>query len=82
VLHFTRNKARASTAPFTIQGQAVQPRGSAKILGVVMDTELRYKEHMARAATRGLRAAMALKRLRMLSPSTARQLYLRGPHIC
>lgn len=36
---------------------------NVKILGVVMDSKLRYKEHIARAATRGLRAAMALKRL-------------------
>lgn len=76
VLHFTRNKSLTSTTPFTIQGQTVQPKGSAKILGVIVDTELRYREHLARAATRGLRAAMALKRLRTLSPTTARLLYV------
>jgi len=40
-----------------------------------MDTELRYKQYVAKAATKGLIAAMALKRLRMVSPLTARQLF-------
>ena len=40
-----------------------------------MDPELRFKEHIAHAATKGLNAAMALQRLRMTSPSTARQLF-------
>ena len=39
-----------------------------------MDAKLRYKEHMARAAAKGLSAAMCLRRLKMLSPQTARQL--------
>ena len=40
-----------------------------------MDSELRYRKHIANAATRGLNAALALRRLKMLSPSTARQLF-------
>jgi hypothetical protein len=39
-----------------------------------MDTRLKYKAHIARAASKGLEAAMELK-LRGLSPSTARQLF-------
>jgi hypothetical protein len=31
----------------------------------VMDLELRYEEHMAKAATRGLRAAMCLRKLKV-----------------
>jgi hypothetical protein len=53
----------------------VSPKESAKILGVVMDSQLRYQQHIARAATKGLKAAMALKRLQMISPRTARQLF-------
>jgi hypothetical protein len=45
------------------------------LLGVTMDSELRYRSHMANAATKGLRAALALKRLNMTSPSMARQLF-------
>ena len=58
-----------------IKGEIVRPSNTAKILGVVTDAELRYKQHIASAATKGLLAAMALKRLRMVSPSTARQLF-------
>ncbi|EAQ83089.1 hypothetical protein CHGG_10907 [Chaetomium globosum CBS 148.51] len=57
-------------------GEVVKPKESAKILGVVMDRELRYKQHIARTAAKGLAAAMALKRLKMLSPRTAGQLFV------
>jgi hypothetical protein len=75
LIHFTRKPERSSTTPIMVKGQLVQPRESTKILGVLMDTELRYREHIARAATKGLKAALALKRLRMITPSTARQLF-------
>ena len=60
---------------FIIKGKTVTPGHTAKILGVVMDAELWYKQHIAKAAIKGLIAVMALKRLRMVSPSTARQLF-------
>ena len=40
-----------------------------------MDPELRFREHIANAATKALTAAMALRRLRMTLPSTARQFF-------
>jgi hypothetical protein len=61
--------------PFTIKGEAIVPSETAKILGVLMDTQLRYKQHITRATTKGLLAALALKRLRLVSPRTARQLF-------
>ena len=39
-----------------------------------MDSELRYKKHIANVATKGLQVALALQRLKLISPSTARQL--------
>jgi hypothetical protein len=74
-IHFTRSAARVDNQPISIKGQEVAPVTSTKILGVVMDSGLRYKQHVARAATKGLKAAMALKRLRGLSPNTARRLF-------
>jgi hypothetical protein len=74
-IHFTRNSYQSATEPLHVKGQEVQPTSNVKILGLVMDSALRYKEHTARAATRGLRAAMALKRLRGLSPSVTRNLF-------
>jgi hypothetical protein len=72
IIHFTRCSDRASISPFTVKGEVIVPSNTAKILGVVMDTQLRYKQHIAKATTKGLLAALALKRLRLVSPSTAR----------
>ena len=75
IIHFTRRPDRTSSTPFSIKGESIKPQETAKILGVVMDAQLRYKQHIAKTATKGLVAAMALKRLRLVSPSTARQLF-------
>jgi hypothetical protein len=75
IIHFTPKAHKLEQEPFTIKGQAVEPKDHVRILGVVMDTRLKYKAHIARAASKGLEAAMELKQLRGLSPSTARQLF-------
>ena len=62
-------------SPFTIKGEIVIPKDHIKVLGVVMDAKLQFKQHIAKAATRGLEAVMNLRRLRGLSPSTARHLF-------
>jgi hypothetical protein len=76
IIHFTRHPERTDERPYTIKGQAITPKNSGKILGLVMDSELRYEEHIKEAATRGLRAAMCIRRLKMLTPRTARQLFV------
>ncbi|KAI9146628.1 hypothetical protein HJFPF1_13611 [Paramyrothecium foliicola] len=40
-----------------------------------MDSRLNYKGYIARAASKGLEAAMILKRLKGLSPAIAHQLF-------
>ena len=40
-----------------------------------MDAKLNYREHTARAASKGLEAVIELRRLKGLSPATARQLF-------
>jgi hypothetical protein len=40
-----------------------------------MDAKLKYKEHLARAAFKGLEAVLELKRLKGLSLAIARQLF-------
>jgi ribonuclease HI/exonuclease III len=75
IIHFTRKSYKSESEPFIIKGQVVQPKDHVKILGVVMDAKIKYKEHIARAASKGLEAALELKRLRGLSPATARQLF-------
>jgi len=75
IIHFTRKSYKSDSQPFMIKGQAVDPQDHVKILGVVMDAKLKYKEHIWMAASRGLQAAMELRRLRGLTPSTTRQLF-------
>ena len=58
-----------------IGDKEICPTTEVKILGVIMDTRLRFKIHILRTANRGLQAALALKRLHMLSPTAARQLF-------
>ncbi|KAJ5471428.1 hypothetical protein N7530_008785 [Penicillium desertorum] len=75
IIHFAPKAYKLDQGPCTIKGQTVAPKDHVKILGVLMDTKLKYKEHIARAASKGLEAAMELRRLRGLSPATARQLF-------
>jgi ribonuclease HI len=75
IIHFAPKVHKTDQETFTIKGQTVIPRDHVKILGVLMDTRLKYKEHIARAASKGLEAAMELRRLRGLTPATARQLF-------
>ncbi|EGU72476.1 hypothetical protein FOXB_17015, partial [Fusarium oxysporum f. sp. conglutinans Fo5176] len=75
IIHFTRKAYKSDSEPFTIRGQLVRPKTQVKVLGVIMDSGLKYKEHIARAATKGLKAVMELQRLRGLTPRTARQLF-------
>ncbi|RKK76153.1 hypothetical protein BFJ68_g18054, partial [Fusarium oxysporum] len=75
IIHFTRYTGRVDSEPFTIKGERVFPKDQVKILGVIMDSRLHYKQHIARAATKGLEAAMELKRLKGMAPSTTRQLF-------
>jgi hypothetical protein len=74
-MHFTKNASKTNTTPIVIKGMEVSPKKEAKVLGVVLDPELWYKTHIANAAAKGLKAAMELKRLRLVSPRTARQLF-------
>jgi hypothetical protein len=43
LVHFIRNADRTNTTPFIIKGKTVTLGHIAKILGVVIDTELWYK---------------------------------------
>ena len=75
--HFTRRKkVHAEVGPqLQINGVEVIPSNEIKILGVVLDSRLVYRSHIAKATKKGVRSALALKRLRNLRPEVARQLY-------
>jgi ribonuclease HI len=76
-IHFTRysDLLRDSDMPLCFKEDQIQPSRSIKVLGVILDQGLRFKEHLAGKAEKALKAALALKRLQGLNPSTMRQLY-------
>jgi len=75
-VHFSRTQigTRWCCNPLTFKGEDIVPTGSVKILGIVMDSALQFRQHLARAAKRGFAAAQAVKRLKNLRPAMARQL--------
>lgn len=61
IINFARKSYKPDSTPFTIQRQIVQHKTHVKILGVIMDARLTYKEHIARAATKGLEDVIELR---------------------
>ncbi|KAK1463703.1 zinc knuckle [Colletotrichum tamarilloi] len=77
IIHFTRNwRLPPDSTSFVIKGDTVRPKDHVKVLGVTMDTKLRFEKHIADATTKGLEAVLGLRRLKGLSPATARQLFV------
>ncbi|KAK0367645.1 hypothetical protein CLIM01_14998 [Colletotrichum limetticola] len=77
IIHFTRNwRLPANSTNFVIKGDTVRPKDHVKVLGVTMDTKLRFEKHITDATIKGLEAVLGLRRLKGLSPATARQLFV------
>lgn len=79
LMHFSRNSrkmATANSAPLRVGRHSVHPSKRERILGVIFDSELRFKDHLAKVKSRGWRSASQLKRLTNIMPKAARQLYL------
>lgn len=75
--HFTRNQRQRQlpAVPLHVDGATIAPAPEVKILGVILDQGLRFKSHIGKAANKGMKAVLALRRLRGLPPSVARQLF-------
>jgi hypothetical protein len=74
-IHFTRKRMIGPAPSIQMHGLQIGPSESVKILGVIMDSHLRYRLHTVKAAKRGVDAALALSRLRGLRPESARRLF-------
>ncbi|KAI2886808.1 hypothetical protein CBS63078_10859 [Aspergillus niger] len=76
-IHFTRcaRKRMLPAMPLWVDGAAVPPQEVVKLLGVLLDQGLKFKHHVGEVAKRGVRAALALRRLRAIPPEVARQLF-------
>lgn len=55
--------------------KVIQPSPKAKLLGVIFDQELRWKEYVQQAIKRATEVIMALSGLRHLRPGQMRQVY-------
>ena len=56
-------------------GVSIQPNQTAKILGVILDKELRIKQYISYVASKVITQYLAVKRIKGLSPRAVRQLY-------
>jgi hypothetical protein len=56
IIHLAPKAYKPEQGCFTIKRQTVEPKDHVNILGILMDTKLKYKEHIARAASKGLEA--------------------------
>lgn len=76
-IYFTRNLNKNSAMPLTMEGATILLKDKVKLLGVILDEKLIFKDHIVeKAAYKGTVAALALKRLKALRPKTARQLFI------
>lgn len=55
-----------------INNKKVKLKAKAKLLGVAMDIELRFKKYIVKAAIKGFSTAMYLRRFKMLLLQTIR----------
>lgn len=75
LIHLTRSKKELGTGHIIMNGKAIKPSDTAKLLGVIFDKKMRWKEHVQQAIKRATKVNIALGGLRHLRPEQMRQLY-------
>ncbi|KAI2734250.1 hypothetical protein DTO013E5_10079 [Penicillium roqueforti] len=75
LIHITRKRREQLQGQVVMNGKTAEPSSTAKLLGVVFDQELRWKEHVQQAIKRATKVSVALGGLRHLRPEQMRQLY-------
>jgi ribonuclease HI len=75
LIHITRRKREHGVGQIIMQGTTIQPSPVVKLLGVVFDQELRWKQHVQQAVKRATKVNIAVGGLRYLRPAQMRQLY-------
>lgn len=75
LIHITRKKSEHGKGQLVMNGATIQPSPAAKLLGVVFDSEKRWKEHVQQAIRRATKVNVAMGSLRHLRPAQMRQLY-------
>lgn len=75
LIHITRKKSEHLKGDIRMQGVTIRPSATAKLLGVVFDQELRWKQHIHQTIKRATKVNVAMGGLRHLRPAQMRQLY-------
>jgi ribonuclease HI len=75
LIHITGRRSEQLQGQVVINGKTIEPSPTAKLLGVIFDHELRWKEHVQQAIKRATKVTIALAGLRHLRPEQMRQIY-------
>lgn len=75
LIHLTRRRKERGIGYITMEEQTVTASNTAKLLGVIFDTEMRWKEHVQYAAKKATKTALGMSGLRNLRPAQMRQIY-------
>lgn len=75
LIHLTRNKREQGKGQIIMNGKVIEPSTTAKLLGVIFDQELRWKEYVQQTIKRATKVNIALSGLRQLRPEQMRHLY-------
>ena len=70
-----RRKREHGKGEIAMNGKVIQSSCTAKLLRVVFDQEMRWKEHVQQAVRRATKVNVALSGVRHLRPEQTRQLY-------
>ena len=60
--------------PLQFKGKNIPPTDKVKLLGIILDKEVRFKTHLADKAGKATKVALALCRLKGLQPKVIKQL--------
>jgi len=75
LIHLTRRKKDLGKGEITMNGKVVKAAAKAKLLGVVFDQEMRWKQHVQQVVKRATKVALSMGGLRNLRPTQMTQLY-------
>jgi hypothetical protein len=74
-LHEGLKKGEQNGPDLQLQGQDIAPSEHIKLLGVTLDSKMKFHQHVARMTAKATRQCLAIKRLRGVRPKQVRQLY-------
>jgi hypothetical protein len=69
LIHFTRRKQERGTGSITIDSKVIGASRTAKLLGVLFDDKLRWKDHVQYAVKAATTIALGIGGLRHLRPA-------------